>query len=295
MKSGDNLYLAIEHLRARGIFKSLSFQLKGRHGTDYFEFDQISEGEKQLLAVVGALNLINRTENLVLLDEPDTHLNPHWSWDYPEMLSDALDKTQKLRSTVLMATHAPVMISGSAIALCSHQRSPLAHQGERGNGGMAVGSSSRRRLSMRWRPVRASSSSGTSKCLASGVRVRPTGGKVYVLRLRVDGRQRWYTVGKHGDPWTPDTARDEADRVPSQAANVTKLRQTGSAPASLRHPIEAREHGKAAPTLAEFAKRYLAGKAVPHKAAATVEADRGLLGLREMRTGERGDPSLKKR
>lgn len=112
MKSGDNLYLAIEHLRARGIFKSLSFQLKGRHGTDYFEFDQISEGEKQLLAVVGALNLINRTENLVLLDEPDTHLNPHWSWDYPEMLSDALDKTQKLRSTVLMATHAPVMISG---------------------------------------------------------------------------------------------------------------------------------------------------------------------------------------
>lgn len=28
------------------------------------------------------------------------------------MLSDALDKTQKLRSTVLMATHAPVMISG---------------------------------------------------------------------------------------------------------------------------------------------------------------------------------------
>jgi len=111
-KSSDNLYLAIEHLRARGIFRSLSFQLKGRHGADYFEFDQISEGEKQLLAVVGALNLVNQADNLVLLDEPDTHLNPRWSWEYQGMLCDSLDNTQRLRSTVLMATHNPVTISG---------------------------------------------------------------------------------------------------------------------------------------------------------------------------------------
>ena len=110
-KSGDNLFLALEQLRARGIFDSVSFGLKGRTD-DVFTFDQLSEGEKQLLAVVGALHLINRQDNLVLLDEPDTHLNPQWAWDYSSMLTEAFNREQQLRSTVVMATHDPVMISG---------------------------------------------------------------------------------------------------------------------------------------------------------------------------------------
>lgn len=111
-KGGDNLYLALEHLRARGIFVSVSFRLVGSFAEEPFEFDQLSEGEKQLLAVVGALQLTNRPDNLVLLDEPDTHLNPRWSWDYPSMLTDAFDVAQRRRSMVLMATHTPIMISG---------------------------------------------------------------------------------------------------------------------------------------------------------------------------------------
>jgi energy-coupling factor transporter ATP-binding protein EcfA2 len=111
-KSGDNLFLALEHLRVRGIFCSVGYQLTGQGRSDLFEFDQLSEGEKQLLAVVGALHLINQPDNLILLDEPDTHLNPHWTWDYPSMLADAFDSQQKSRSMVLMATHNPVMISG---------------------------------------------------------------------------------------------------------------------------------------------------------------------------------------
>ena len=31
----------------------------------------------------------------------------------------------------------------------------------------------------------------------------------YVLKFRTaEGRQRWYTIGRHGAPWTPDTARE---------------------------------------------------------------------------------------
>ncbi len=108
----DNLYLALESLRARDMLRSVSFLLRGKHSDDAFSFDQLSEGEKQLLAVVGAITLANQSDNLVLLDEPDTHLNPHWSWDYPSMLSDAFQPEQQLHSTVLMATHDPVMISG---------------------------------------------------------------------------------------------------------------------------------------------------------------------------------------
>ena len=106
-----------------------------------------------------------------------------------------------------------------------------------------------------------------------GVRVRPGGSRHYVVRLRVDGRQRFYTIGKHGAPWTPDTAREEAKRFLAQAAQVKKLRETGAAPPTMLHPIEAREAGKAAPTLEAFAKRYLADYAKEHKGAASFAAD----------------------
>jgi ABC-type nitrate/sulfonate/bicarbonate transport system ATPase subunit len=94
------------------LFESENLQLRGRNGDDVFEFDQLSEGEKQLVAVIGAIYLINQPDNLVLLDEPDTHLNPQWSWEYSAMLSEAFNDQQRRRSTVLMATHNPIMISG---------------------------------------------------------------------------------------------------------------------------------------------------------------------------------------
>lgn len=36
---------------------------------------------------------------------------------------------------------------------------------------------------------------------------------VYVLKYRAFGRQRFVTIGRHGAPWTPDTARREAKRL----------------------------------------------------------------------------------
>jgi integrase len=41
----------------------------------------------------------------------------------------------------------------------------------------------------------------------------------YVLRYRTsDGRQRWYTIGRHGAPWTPELAREEARRLLGEVA-----------------------------------------------------------------------------
>lgn len=46
-----------------------------------------------------------------------------------------------------------------------------------------------------------------------GIRVSPAGHVGYVLQYRVDGRQRRYNIGRHGSPWTPETARQEAKRL----------------------------------------------------------------------------------
>jgi integrase len=113
------------------------------------------------------------------------------------------------------------------------------------------------------------------------LRVYPTGRKVYMVRLRLDGRQRWFTIGAHGDPWTVDTARAEAERVIGQGANVAKLRESGAAPATLLHPVEARERARRIPTLEDFARRYVDDYARPHKAPTTLAADLSLLGLRD--------------
>lgn len=37
--------------------------------------------------------------------------------------------------------------------------------------------------------------------------------KIYMLRACVNGKDRWITIGRHGQPWTVDLAREEAQRL----------------------------------------------------------------------------------
>lgn len=46
-----------------------------------------------------------------------------------------------------------------------------------------------------------------------GVRVNADETKTYVLKYMRAGRQRWYTIGRHGAPWTPDQARKQAIKL----------------------------------------------------------------------------------
>jgi integrase len=49
-----------------------------------------------------------------------------------------------------------------------------------------------------------------------GLRSTPNGTKSYVFQYRMGGREapsRRYTIGRHGSPWTPQSARKEAERI----------------------------------------------------------------------------------
>jgi integrase len=83
-----------------------------------------------------------------------------------------------------------------------------------------------------------------------GVRSRRSGVKHYVLKMRIGARQRWLTIGRHGSPWTPDQARDEALRLLGRKA-------AGKDPASER------DHQKGVITVAELGSRFLIDY-VPH-------------------------------
>ena len=71
-------------------------------------FKDLSEGEQQLLTVLGLLKFTKDEESLILLDEPDTHLNPIWKWKYFEYL----DKVVKEHDTtqIIISTHDPLVI-----------------------------------------------------------------------------------------------------------------------------------------------------------------------------------------
>lgn len=71
---------------------------------------ELSEGEKQLITVLGLLKFTKDDEALILLDEPDTHLNPIWKWKYLEFLDHVVKNTTKTQ--VVFCTHDPLVIGG---------------------------------------------------------------------------------------------------------------------------------------------------------------------------------------
>jgi predicted ATPase len=81
-------------------------------------FDQLSEGERQLLTVLGLMKFTRDDESLFLLDEPDTYLNPRWKLDYFDQIKKILDhkiegsnKTAWESSQVILTTHDPLMLT----------------------------------------------------------------------------------------------------------------------------------------------------------------------------------------
>src|SRR5208337_2256711 len=78
-----------------------------------------------------------------------------------------------------------------------------------------------------------------------GLRATPAGERSYVLKYRHRGGQRWFTIGKHGSPWTVETARKEALRLLGEVAR-------GDDPAA------AKGADKQALTVAQLCDLYLA-------------------------------------
>ncbi|WP_423192558.1 AAA family ATPase [Cupriavidus sp. H18C2] len=76
-------------------------------------FRELSEGEQQLLTVLGLLRFTAEEESLFLLDEPDTHLNPRWSVEYITYLKKfiGIGTKQEEASHILLTTHNPLAIA----------------------------------------------------------------------------------------------------------------------------------------------------------------------------------------
>lgn len=73
-------------------------------------FHEISDGEKQLLSVLGMMRFAAHDESLFLLDEPDTHLNPSWKWNYLSFIKEVAGRNENCH--VILTSHDPLTIAG---------------------------------------------------------------------------------------------------------------------------------------------------------------------------------------
>ncbi|ACT09031.1 ABC transporter [Dickeya chrysanthemi Ech1591] len=74
---------------------------------------ELSDGEHQLLHSLGMCLLFRETNSLFLLDEPETHFNPHWRASFITRLRQCLPDSGKAGQEMLLTTHTPFLISDS--------------------------------------------------------------------------------------------------------------------------------------------------------------------------------------
>jgi predicted ATPase len=95
------------------LIDEVRINVKHRDVNGNINFTQLSEGEQQLLTVLGLMRFTHEDESLFLLDEPDTHLNPIWKLRYFDEIEKVVklqDSTATGSSQLIITTHDPLVI-----------------------------------------------------------------------------------------------------------------------------------------------------------------------------------------
>jgi len=106
----NSLFQALDTMRLSGLIEDFRVRVRVVGATGAIHTRQLSEGEQQLLTVLGLMRFTRNAGSLYLLDEPDTHLNPSWEIDYLDRLR-TIGGIERKSHTVL-ATHDPMLVAG---------------------------------------------------------------------------------------------------------------------------------------------------------------------------------------
>jgi predicted ATP-binding protein involved in virulence len=107
--SNTEFFKALESTYISDLIEEVRVKIKKKNVKGEIKFKELSEGEQQLLTVIGLLKFTKDEESLILLDEPDTHLNPLWKWRYLQYLKDVVN-TEKDDTQIIINTHDPLVI-----------------------------------------------------------------------------------------------------------------------------------------------------------------------------------------
>jgi len=107
--TNTDFFKFLESTYISDLIYEIRIRVKKSDGT-VITFNELSEGEQQLLTVLGLLKFTKDNESLFLLDEPDTHLNPAWKFEYLDLIKQVVGNNEN--SQVIISTHDPIVIGG---------------------------------------------------------------------------------------------------------------------------------------------------------------------------------------
>ncbi|GAC31712.1 AAA family ATPase [Paraglaciecola polaris] len=86
----------------------LSLKLTDRQ--QCIEFDDLSDGEAQLIQILSMASIYKDSRVLFLLDEPETHLNPSWRTYFHSFVEHTIGIDNE-KAQLFISTHSPFMVS----------------------------------------------------------------------------------------------------------------------------------------------------------------------------------------
>ena len=107
--SADVFFKMLESTLLSEIISEVRVTVRVEKQDGALSFRELSEGEQQLLTVLGLLKFTGGADSLFLLDEPDTHLNPAWNVKYLQFLRRFVPDEET--SHILMVSHHPLAIA----------------------------------------------------------------------------------------------------------------------------------------------------------------------------------------
>ena len=89
---------------------SATYNVILKYGDSEVSHFNMSEGQRQLIKIVGILGLYKNEDCLALMDEPDAHMNPKWKYDMMSIVKRCLRGA--LNRHAIIATHHPLVLHG---------------------------------------------------------------------------------------------------------------------------------------------------------------------------------------
>lgn len=112
-QSEREMFYALEAMDISGLIREmLVWVTRNNDSSGDVGFADLSDGERQLLMVLGLIRVSRGKRALFLLDEPDTHLNPHWQHSYLKLIDDWTDiAADSDKCHIILTSHNPLTIS----------------------------------------------------------------------------------------------------------------------------------------------------------------------------------------
>tara|TARA_B100000678_G_C18217938_1_gene506002 strand:- start:869 stop:2470 length:1602 start_codon:yes stop_codon:yes gene_type:complete len=112
-KTDKEMFAALEAADISDLFREVTVWVTRKNDVSGdISFSDLSDGERQLLMVLGLIRMARGKEVLFLLDEPDTHLNPAWQLTYLELIREWTEvAADEETCQIVMTTHNPLTIA----------------------------------------------------------------------------------------------------------------------------------------------------------------------------------------